>query len=282
MPNFVIRQWMKTADDGLAAVFFGPSEVTTHVKGQLVTITQETEYPFRETIAFRVQTSAPLTFGLHLRIPGWCQAAAITINGDAFSGKTGAGTFATISREFKDGDVIQLKLPMEVRTEDWFKNQSIVLLRGPLVFSLKIDEKCVEMREDTAFVKNQLNGNFIQGFPALEFYPQSEWRYAAEAHLKSSLDQVKVVESPMTDNPFIAGQVPVHLELPLRRLPNWLPKWTAEPPTDANGNLVTVTTPRSLPTEAESAGAEAATVQQMIPYGATHLRLTTLPVVASV
>ena len=82
----------------------------------------------------------------------------------------------------------------------------------------------------------------------------------------------------MTENPFIAGQVPVHLELPLRRLPNWQSKWDAEPPPDAKGNLVAVKTPRSLPTTIEKAGAEAATIQQMIPYGATHLRLTTLPI----
>ena len=37
--------------------------------------------------------------------------------------------------------MIQLTLPMEVRAEDWFQKQSVVLLRGPLVFSLKINEK---------------------------------------------------------------------------------------------------------------------------------------------
>jgi len=279
MPNFVIRQWMKTSDDGLAAVFYGPSEVTTKVKAQTVTITQETDYPFRETIAFKIQTSGPVTFGFQLRIPGWCKTAAIMINGSAFPAKAEPGTFATISREFNDGDVIQLTLPMEVRAEDWFKKQSVVLLRGPLVFSLKIDEKRVELKKDTPYVENQLNDNFIQGFPALEFYPQSEWRYGIDPALKSSLDQIKVVESPMTDNPFMAEQVPLHLVLPLRRLPHWQPDWNAEPPPDSHGNLITVKTPGSLPSDVEKQGAEVAAVKLMIPYGATHLRLTTLPVV---
>ena len=280
MPNFVIRQWMKTTNDGLAAILYGPSEVTTKLKGHSVTVTQETDYPFRETIAFRVRTATPVTFGFQLRIPGWCKSATIAINGQPFQGTVDPGTFVTVSREFKDGDVIELKLPMEVRTEEWFEKQSVVLLRGPLVFSVKIEEKGVELMKDSPDAANQLNDNFIKGFPALEFYPKSEWRYGIGPDLKSSLEQIKVVESPMTDNPFVASQVPVHLELPLRHLPNWQTRWEAEPPLDAQGKIQVVKTPGALPSDPEKAGAEAATVQQMIPYGATHLRLTTLPVVA--
>ena len=43
MPNYVIRMWMRSGDDGLAAVYYGPSEVTAPVNGQNVTITEETD-----------------------------------------------------------------------------------------------------------------------------------------------------------------------------------------------------------------------------------------------
>jgi hypothetical protein len=280
MPNYVIRQWMKTPDEGLAAVLYGASELTTKVKGQAVTITQKTDYPFRETIAFRIETESPLAFDLQLRSPGWCNAAKITINGDEFSGKTEPGTFATLSREYKNGDVIHLTLPMELKAEDWYQGQSVVISRGPLVFSLKIDEKRVELTKDTPEVEAGLQGNLIQGFPALEFYPRSEWRYGVDPGIKSNLQQIKVVESPMTDNPFVADQVPIHFELPLSRLPNWQTNWNAEPPPDANGKLVDVQTPRSLPTDKEKQMAESASPRHMIPYGATHLRLTSFPLLA--
>jgi hypothetical protein len=279
MPNYVIRQWMKTSDDGLAAILYGPCELTTTVKNQAITITQETDYPFRETIDFKMQTGSPFDFALQLRIPAWCRAAEIEINGSPLSGDIDAGSFATISRTFHNGDVIRLTLPMAVRLEDWFEGKSVALVRGPLVYSLDIAEKRIEITQDSPRVERGLRGNLIQGFPAVEFYPESEWRYGVNSTLRSHLNRVRVVESPMTDNPFLADQSPVHLELPLHYLPNWNPDWNAEPAPLPNGDLVAVRTPARLPTAGEQQDPEPATLKKMVPYGATHLRLTTLPVI---
>ena len=279
MPNFVIRQWMRTPDDGLAAVFYGPSEVTTKVRGVPVTITQATDYPFREQVTFTVKASQPVSFPLQLRIPAWCSAAKITINGTPFTGAVDCGTFATVEREFRDGDIIGLTLPMEVRMEPWYDNKAIAITRGPLVFSLSPDEKRVEITHDTPQVLPLLQGHDIQGFPALEFYPQSEWRYGLDFANPGSV--AKVVESPMTDNPFLAAEVPVRIEIPLRHLPNWEPHWVADSPPDAHGNKPIITTPQLLPDHSEMAGAPAAGVTKtLLPYGATHLRLTTIPIVS--
>jgi len=278
MPNYVIRQWMKTPDDGLAAILYGPCKLTTTVKSQPITITQQTDYPFRETISFKLQTARPVSFSLHLRIPAWCKEAHIRINGKSVPGPHPGGSFAILPRRFSNGDLIQLTLPMEVHLEEWFDGQSAVLVRGPLVYSLEIAEKRVEITKDSPRIEHALKGNLIQGFPAVEFYPGSEWRYGIDPALRSELGQVKVVETPMTENPFLPGHSPVHLELPLRRLPNWNPEWTAEPAPLPSGDLVAVKTP-AVPTPAELQGSEAATLKKMVPYGATHLRLTTLPLI---
>ena len=284
MPNYVIRQWMKlpasSPRPGLAAVFYGPSEVTTEIDGQPVTITQSTDYPFRDTITFKVQTKRPVLFDLTLRIPGWCKSAKLTVNKRPYPGTFEAGTFATISRRFKHNDIIQLTLPMEPRTEDWFDGQSVVILRGPLVYSLDIAEKRVELTKDIPRVEKNLNGNLIQGFPAVEFTPASEWRFGIDPATKADLNQIKVVESPMSANPFVPGQAPVHLELPLRHLPKWKPDWTAEPAPSADSGVADVTTPAKLPSKRELRDAEAATKQRLVPYGSTHIRLTTLPLIS--
>jgi hypothetical protein len=52
-----------------------------------------------------------------------------------------------------------------------------------------------------------------------------------------------------------------------------------EPAPLPNGGLVAVKTPARLPTAGEQQDAEPATLKKMVPNGATHLRLTTLPVV---
>ena len=82
MPNYVTRMWMRM-EGGLAATLFGPSEVSTDIGGQSVTITENTDYPFRETISFTIKVSKPATFALGLRIPEWCEAASVKINGKA-------------------------------------------------------------------------------------------------------------------------------------------------------------------------------------------------------
>jgi hypothetical protein len=276
MPNYVLRQWMKSPDaakPGLYAVLYGPSVVTTELAGEPVTITQTTDYPFRDTITFKVHTPRPALFDLHLRIPGWCSTASLKLNRKPLALKLEPGSFVTVSRRFKHNDVLELTLPMELRTEDWFEDNSVAILRGPLLFSLQIDEHRVELTKDTPRVEKNLNGNYIQGFPAVEFTPASEWRFALDPALRSTLTQIKVVESPMTANPFATGQSPVHLELPLHRLPNWKPDWTAQP-TRADAYVVT---PANLPSKRELRNPDPATPQTMVPYGSTHIRLTTLP-----
>jgi hypothetical protein len=281
MPNFVIRQWMKSPPSaptpGLYAILYGPSVLTTDIAGHPITITQTTDYPFRDTITFKLQTPKPILFDLHLRIPGWCTSATLSINGQPVTTKLDPGTFVTISRRFKPNDLIELTLPMQLHAEPWFKGESIAITRGPLVYSLQIDEHRVELTKDTPHVESHLNGNLIQGFPAVEFTPQSEWRFAVDPTLIANLAQIKVVESPMTPNPFETGQSPVHLELPLRRLPAWQPKWTPQPENED----ARVVTPATLPSTKELLNPDPATPQKLVPYGSTHIRLTTLPLLSA-
>ena len=59
MPNYVSRMWMRM-NGGLAATLFGPSEIKTEINGQKLSIVQETDYPFRDTISFEVKTEKPV------------------------------------------------------------------------------------------------------------------------------------------------------------------------------------------------------------------------------
>jgi hypothetical protein len=270
--------WMRM-NGGLAATLFGPSEIKTTVNGQVLSIVQETDYPFRDTISFEVKTAKPVNFPLALRIPEWCGGATISVNGKDAKLECKAGTFAVVDREFQDGDKIILQLPMKVQLKDWFAGGAVSVERGPLVYSLKIDEKRVEIEHDTEAISRILKRNDIQGFPAIEFYPQSEWRYGVEAALVKSPENFKVIESPMTENPFLAEHAPVRIEAQLRALPQWAADWKAvmdPPPADLKQSPKN---PAALPKDAEFANVGAAQTMTFVPYGATHLRITTLPVI---
>ena len=145
---------------------------------------------------------------------------------------------------------------MPVRVEDWFNHENVCITRGPLVYSLKIAEERLEHTNDPAKIKPFLKGHDIQGFPEVEFLPESDWRYGFDAALKNNLQIIKIIDSIMPDNPFIGNESPVHLELPLYYLPDWTPSSTKP---IAKGQPL---------------------IMLLVPYGSTHLRLTTLPVAA--
>ncbi|HVS54065.1 MAG TPA: beta-L-arabinofuranosidase domain-containing protein [Opitutaceae bacterium] len=281
MPNYVARMWLKM-DGGIAAALYGPCELRTIVAGQPVVVTEETDYPFRTAISFRIKLARPAAFALALRIPEWCAAAVVTVNGAKSGVPCQPGTFAMLQREFRDGDTIALQLPMIVRLKEWFAGRSVSVQRGPLVYSLEPGEKRVESREDPEPIKRVLKGNNIAGFPAVEFFPAGEWRYGIDSATKAAPEKFKVVESPMTDNPFLAAATPVRIEVPLRALPRWEADWkpTIDPlPADLK---TAPKNPASLPSDAELQPVGDAKAMTLIPYGATHLRLTTLPVIEPV
>jgi hypothetical protein len=278
MPNYVVRMWMRMGE-GLAATLYGPSEVTVAVGGQRVSITEETDYPFRETITFRIRTSGPAVFPLALRIPEWCAGATVAVNGQEAELACRPGTFATLAREHRDGDTIVLRLPMTVKVDDWFGGRAACVSRGPLVYSLPIAERRVEHTRDPAAVSRVLKGNDIQGFPAIEFFPEGEWRYGLEPRQKEAPDGFRVVESPMPENPFLLESAPVRIEAALRPIPQWASAWKPvwEPPSP--DLKLGPHNPASLPTAEDLQAAGPARKMTLGPYGCTHLRLTTLPLI---
>jgi hypothetical protein len=278
MPNYVSRMWMRM-DGGVAATLYGPSEVNLKIDGQPITIIEETDYPFRETISFQIKAQRAATFALSLRIPQWCAAATLTVNGKTAEIECKPGTFAALKREFRDGDTVALQLPMTVQIKEWFGDRAASVHRGPLVYSFPVVEKRIESYEDPAPIKRVLKGNNIQGFPALEFYPWGEWRYGLESAKKSDVAGFKVIESPMPENPFLAETVPVRIEVNLRALPQWEAEWNPipdPPPTDIKS---APHNPTSLPTDAALQAAGEIKTVTLAPYGSTHLRLTTLPLI---
>ena len=123
---------------GLQAVYanlYIPSTLRWTENGVALSLTQRSDYPFEGQVTFTVTSSQPTEFELHFRIPVWAEGASISVNGVLQKGLAVPGRFATIRREWKTGDRIELELPLKMRLEaiDARHTDTVALLRGPLV-----------------------------------------------------------------------------------------------------------------------------------------------------
>ena len=208
IPLFCSRQWMKKGDNGIVAAMYAPSSFTTKLKGSKneITIQEETNYPFEETIRFRTKMKRSTPFSFWLRIPQWCKGASITVNGQAADIVCKAGTFVEVQRKFSDGDIIELKLPMKAKSVS-MPYDGVAFERGPLVFSLnvKAQEEITETRE--------LDGIKFQ---SRILTPLSEWNYAPV-----DTENIEVVNSNDYSNIWNPETTPVRLKVKAVTVTNW-------------------------------------------------------------
>jgi DUF1680 family protein len=65
--------WMKDGQ-GLVATLLGPSVLNTTLSNTAVSITETTEYPFDNSVAFQISAKSHIRFSLKIRKPQWAIA----------------------------------------------------------------------------------------------------------------------------------------------------------------------------------------------------------------
>ncbi len=123
------------AAEGLYVTLFIPSELTWREKG--VTLRLETRYPEEETARLTLHCAKPTAFALRLRYPGWARRGmAVAVNGEPVAHSAKPGSFVAVSREWKDGDRVELRVPMGLRLEPMPDNpQRAAICYGPVVLA---------------------------------------------------------------------------------------------------------------------------------------------------
>ena len=255
--KFASHLWYRAADGGLAALHYAPSTVSAPVgaAGRMVTIVQETTYPFEETIRFRITSEGTVRFPLHLRIPGWCQAAVLMVNGN-HEGAYEGGQVVQIIRDWKKGDVVTLALPMQVRISAWGQNSRSVE-RGPLVYALKLEEQW-----DKGY--DEQEGEYFT------VAPKTDWNYGLLNRVVKAPHQIQVKQVRPVDDTFVWNleHAPIELVTVGKKIPNWkLTDGVArQPVTERMGYYK----------------GEVSTVEEqitLVPYGCTKVRVVAFPVV---
>lgn len=159
---------------GIYVNLYLPSTLNwTADNGALIKLTQNGSYPYEGQVRFELATNRPAPFSLRLRIPAWAQNsnghAVIRVNNAPVAAEVSKG-FATITRTWKDGDRIDVTLPMPVRLEPISQRHpdTVALVRGPLVL-FALAENPRASREQLLAVNRASDGTWRSG--ELQFKP---------------------------------------------------------------------------------------------------------------
>lgn len=121
-------------DRTLLVNMYAPSTVRWARPGGTVEITQATDYPAADSVRLTVVNPGNGRFALQLRIPAWAKGASLRVNGASVAVTPGAA--ATVDRRWARGDVLDLVLPQNLRTQaiDDQNPKIAAVLRGPVMY----------------------------------------------------------------------------------------------------------------------------------------------------
>lgn len=120
------------ARDGVYVNLFVPSELDYKEKG--VRLVQDTRFPEEDTTRFTVHTAAPVQMALRIRVPAWAAGGHALLNGKALEGFAAPGSFFVLDRTWRDGDRVEVVLPMSLRVEAMPDDPTMqAIMYGPLV-----------------------------------------------------------------------------------------------------------------------------------------------------
>lgn len=240
-PKFAMSAFMKT-ENGIASTALIPSKVETQVNGVKIVCALETEYPFRNTLNYRLTVDAPVEFDFLMRIPA-CAAKA-EVNGEPAI----PGTFHKIHKTWEGTTEIHVAFSFDCVLADRPRNMK-VLWRGPLLYSVAIKERW-EMLE---YTRNGVERKFP--YCDYEIFPESKWNYAFAQDATFA-----ATERPIGKYPFSAEEPPVEISAKMVCV-DWR---------DAYGVALEEPESRKRISDAQSV--------RMIPYGCARLRMTEMPV----
>jgi len=122
-------------DRSLYVNLFIASELSWREKGLLVR--QETKFPYEDKTRLTFMTKKPVRLALKVRYPGWAVSGIIvTVNGEEEPVKDKPGSYIAIEREWKDGDVLEVSIPMGLHLESMPDDPKMVaFLYGPIVLA---------------------------------------------------------------------------------------------------------------------------------------------------
>jgi len=219
-----------TSDEAVWVNLYGGNTLATKLGDTPLKLRQGTKYPWDGRIQISIDECPATEFALKLRIPGWAESASIRVNGEPDSAIAMPGTYATLRRIWKAGDVVELELPMSPRLieanplVEEARNQ-VAIQRGPIVYCLEstdlppgVHVADVSIPAD-AKLKSRFDANVLGGVTVIETegiaQPAGDW----DGKLYRPLDSAKARTIPVRFIPYFAWSNRGESEMSV-----WLPR----------------------------------------------------------
>jgi hypothetical protein len=192
-PKFAASLWMTAPDGTLTAVSYAPCTVRVAGDGEggrgPVVLRVDTDYPFEETVRIHVETAG--SFALRLRVPAWCAAPRLSVDGEAVLLAPTDG-FVRLERDWQAGTVVELVLPMAARVVE--RDAGAVGVRlGPLVLALSPGEIWRPVPD-------------AAGLGEWEISPRRSWTFGLQTE---HVDRWAVRRGASGEQPWARGSAPV-------------------------------------------------------------------------
>lgn len=142
-------------DDSLYVNLFISSKLSWPEKN--LTLRQETKFPDGDTTRLTFQCKEPMKLALKIRWPAWAKKISVRVNGGTQKISGQPESYVTLNREWKNGDVVEIRLPMKLHAEPLPGTTNMVaLLYGPILLAGDLGTNGIPnqyVKDQTALVK---------------------------------------------------------------------------------------------------------------------------------
>lgn len=131
------------ASDALFVQLYGENDLATTLGKKALKVSQKTDYPFDGRVELTIDAVGKGCLNtVNLRVPGWCDNAVVTVNGETQQVDVAPNSYIALSRKWKKGDKIVLDMEMKAKliesnplVEE--SRGEVAVKRGPLVYCLE-------------------------------------------------------------------------------------------------------------------------------------------------